>query len=286
MNSNPSLTRGAVLDCEVSEIRLLLQQYTGALIDRPSEVLTSLIEQHLAARKLNSAADLIAAIRADGVEREDLLECILPGETAFFRHTSVFQTFEQQLLPEIRARKQPDSSRTLRVWSAGCSTGEEAYTIGMLSCEALQLGGGWNIHIVAADIRRTALSIAERGLYPAAAINSVPRPLIASYFSRMGDHFLIKPRLRNLVTFTRMNLVEPAFLGKFDCIFCLDLLPHLSASHRSALVQRLHLYLEPGGYLFLGEDEKLPTSEVQFISHSASGCKFFQRPMVSAAKAK
>jgi two-component system CheB/CheR fusion protein len=102
----------------------------------------------------------------------------------------------------------------------------------------------------------------------------------------MGDHFLIKPRLRNLVTFTRMNLVEPAFLGKFDCIFCLDLLPHLSASHRSALVQRLHLYLEPGGHLFLGEDEKLPTSDVKFISHSAPGYKFFQRPMVSAAKAK
>lgn len=286
MNSHPSLTPGTVLDCEVSEIRLLLQQYSGALIDRPSEVLSSLIEQHLAARKLNSAADLISAIRCEASECEELLECILPGETGFFRHPSVFQAFEQQLLPEIKMRKQPDSSRTLRVWSAGCSTGEEAYTIGMLACEALQLGGGWNIHIVAADIRRAALAIAERGLYPAVEINSVPRQLIASYFSRMGDHFLIKPRLRNLVTFTRMNLVEPAFLGKFDCIFCLDLLPHLSASHRSALVQRLHLYLEPGGHLFLGEDEKMPTSDVKFISHSARGYKFFQRPMVSAAKAK
>jgi chemotaxis methyl-accepting protein methylase len=213
------------------------------------------------------------------------VECLLPGDTAFFRYPKMFEAFQRQALPEIEARKRSDSSRSLRVWSAGCSTGEEAYSIGISACEALQLGGGWSIHIVASDIRRAALATAERGLYEGTAIDTVPRNLIGAYFSRVGDHFLIKPRLRNLVTFTRMNLVAPAFIGKFDCIFCLDLLPHLSASHRSALVQRLHLYLEPGGYLFLGENEKLPAAPVKFITHSTAQCTYFQRPMAAAAKA-
>lgn len=285
MSSHSTATQAVVLDCEISELRLLLQQYAGALIDRPTETLTSLVEQHLAACKLGSASDLIATIRANPTSCESLLEALLPGDTGFFRHSGVCEAFQRQALPEIEARKHADSSRSLRIWSAGCSTGEEAYTIGMMACEGLQLRGGWNIHVVAAEIRRAALAVAERGLYPAAAVNSVPRHLISSYFSKIGeDHFLIKPRLRNLVAFTRMNLVEPAFIGKFDCIFCMDLLPHLSASHRSALVQRLHLYLEPGGYLFIGDHSKLPAAEVNFLVHSASGCTYYQRPMAAAAK--
>ncbi len=284
MSPHRTLTPAVVLDSEISEIRLILQQHAGVLIDRPSEELAGLIEQHVVANKLNSAADLMGALRSSPAACEGLLECLLPGDTAFFRYPAVFDAFRQRVLTEIATRRQDESSRSLRIWSAGCSTGEEPYSIGMSICENLPFGAACNIHLVASDIRRGALEIAERGLYPAACVKTVPRNLIAAYFSRVGDHLLVKPRLRNLVTFTRMNLVEPAFLGKFDCIFCMDLLPHLSASHRSALVQRLHLYLEPGGYLFLGENEKLPNVDGKFLVQSAPGCTYYQRPMAKAAK--
>src|SRR5207244_2570500 len=83
-------------------------------------------------------------------------------------------------------------------------------------------------------------------------LQHISRELVQTYFAKVGQHLLVKPRLRNLVTFTPMNLAAPTYIGRFDCIFCMDVLPHFSTAQRIALVQRLHLYLEPGGYLFLG----------------------------------
>ena len=276
----------AVLDCEISEIRLLLERHAGVLLDKPAEVLTADIAEYLESRHLSSAAELIGALRNFSGERDALLERLLPGDTAFFRYPGALEALQKRVLPELKPRKKNDDPRSLRIWSAGCSTGEEAYSIAIAVCEALNgQGGGWNVHIVASDIRQEALASAERGLYPRRALENVPRHLITGYFSRVGDHFLVKPRLLNLVTFTPMNLVQASFLGRFDCIFCMDVLPHFSSSRRAALLQRLYLYLEPGGCLFLGQNEKLPASDVSFSSQSYLACTYYQRPLAAAARA-
>ena len=188
------------------------------------------------------------------------------------------------VLPELEMRKR-EHPRSLRILSAGCSTGEEPYSIGMSVCEVVNCnGGGWNVNIVASDIRRQALETAERGLYPQAALKDIPSHLVQPYFARVGDHLLVKPRLRNLVRFSPMNLAQPSFLGQFDCIFCMDVLPRFSTAQRTTLVQRLHLYLEPGGYLFLGENEKLPASEAKFQPQVRDGYTVYQKAVVLAAK--
>lgn len=274
-----------VLDKEVSDIRLLLEAHAGVQIDSPTEILSGILQNFLLSHDLSSAGELISAMRARPVECERLLEVLLPGDTAFFRDTEVFATFKSDVLPAIRARKNREPSRPLRIWCAGCSTGEEAYSIGISLCESFQdQHTGWNAHIVAGDIRRDALKSAERGLYPAHALSQIHGRLKAAYFSRVGDHLLVKPRLRNLITFTYMNLSEPSFIGRFDVIFCLEVLPQLSTSGRAALLQRLHLALEPGGYVFLGHNEHFPAT-VSLIRHTAPGCIYYQRPLASAAKA-
>ncbi len=274
-----------VLDSEVSEIRLLLQKYAGVLIDRPPEVLAAMLDDFLVSHHVNSAAELIGSIRTCPKECESLLELVLAADTGFFHKREAFESLQHGALPAMRARKSTESPRPLRIWSAGCGSGEEAYSIGMSVCEALQQdNAGWNVHIVAGDIRREALKTAERGLYPSRTLLDVPAHLVAGYFSRVGDHLLVKPRLRNLVTFAWMNLVEPAFIGRFDCIFCLDVLPHLSAAGRTAVLQRLHLALEPGGYIFLGEGEHFP-ADANLIRHGAPGYTYYQRPLAAAARA-
>jgi chemotaxis protein methyltransferase CheR len=95
----------------------------------------------------------------------------------------------------------------------------------------------------------------------------------------------VKPRLRNLVTFTPMNLAAPTYIGRFDCIFCMDVLPHFSTAQRIALVHRLHLYLEPGGYLFLGHGEKIPAMDVTFNYHKNADYILYQKPLAATAKA-
>ncbi len=282
--ANSRLRPPAVLDTEVSEIRLLLQEYAGVVIDKPSEMVAEIVAEFLTAQRLASAAELIPNLRAGRGSCESLLERLLPGDTGFFRNPEVFQKLRREVLPAL-AGKSDDNLRRLRMWSAGCSTGEEAYSIGISVCEALQDDtAGWNVHIVAGDIRREALKVAERGLYPASSLLHVPGHLVATYFAKVGDHFLVKPRLRNLVTFAHMNLTEPAFIGRFDCIFCLDVLPQLSASGRAALAQRLHLSLEPGGYLFLGAHDQLPAG-TRFLRHIDGSLAYYQRPLAAAAKA-
>jgi|SRR5215470_12346176 len=275
----------AVLDYEISEIRLLLERHAGVLLERPTEALHDSILDYLVSHQMRSTSDLIGVLRARPSECDALAGRLLSGDTGFFRCPAAFDALQKKVLPEIKNRKIADHPRSLRIWSAGCSTGEEAYSIAISVCEALSGGGGgWNIHIVAGDIRAEALQVAERGLYSDSAIRAVPRHLLALYFSRIGSQFLVKPRLRNLVTFSPMNLAQASFIGRFDCIFCMDVLSHFSMGQRAALVQRLHLYLEPGGYLFLGQNEKLPATDVTFASETHLACTYYRRKLATAAR--
>jgi chemotaxis methyl-accepting protein methylase len=93
----------------------------------------------------------------------------------------------------------------------------------------------------------------------------------------------VKPRLRSMVTFNCMNLARPGYIGRFDCIFCMDVLPQFSRAQRIALIERLHLYLEPGGYLFLSQTEKLITSNLNFRAETFDGYTFHRKPLAASA---
>ena len=165
-----------------------------------------------------------------------------------------------------------------------------------------------SIHIVGSDLLRSAIEVAERGLYPQSALAGLPPAAIRACFSKIGipdgpsnetsqsgssigssngsangAHLLVKPRLRSLVTFNTMNLTKPVYIGRFDCIFCMDVLPHLSRAQRTALMERLHLYLEPGGYLFLSQTEKLCAPNLNFRSETYDGYTFHRKPLAASA---
>lgn len=276
----------ALLEYELSELRLFLERYAGVLLDLPTDTLVARILDYVEAHHLSSASELLALLRSSANDCDALLEILLAAESGFYRHPAAFDSFARKVLPELHQRKSGDSPRTLRIWSAGCSTGEEAYSIAMSVCQQVSCcGGNWNIHILASDIRRAALQIAERGLYPREALAQVPGPLIKDHFVKVGQHLLAKPRLRNLVTFTPMNLARAHYLGRFDCIFCMDVLRHFSAGQKIALVQRLHLYLEPGGYLLLGDNEKILTAaDVSFQFQSEPGFTLYRKALAATAK--
>lgn len=278
-------TSVAVLEHELSELRLIMERQTGVLLDTPTDPLTSLVGECLQSKHLGGAEDLLQLLRSSDTECETLLERLLDSETSFFRYPAALDALAKAVLPEIQARRPAGGPQTIRIWSAGCATGEEAYSIAISVCETVNCNGGsWNVRIVASDIRRRALQFAERGLYSEKALQHVPRHLLQNYFAKVGQHLLIKPRVRNLVSFVPMNLAKADYLGRFDCVFCMDVLPHFSKAQRVALVQRLHLYLEPGGYLFLSPGEKLPASAVTFNPHKILDCTLYQKPLAAAAK--
>lgn len=283
---NKLSTTVTILEHELSEIRLILERKTGVLLRTPIEQLSEIVAEHLDPRQSASTTHLLDRLRSSDSECESLTGRLVGGETGFFRSPAAFDSLAKVVIPELQARKAAEHPHNLRVWSAGCATGEEPYSIAMSVCEAVNCSAGaWKVHIVGSDIRRHALQVAERGLYPRSALRHISRELVQAYFAKVGQHFLVKPRLRNLVTFTPMNLAAPTYIGRFDCIFCMDVLPHFSTAQRIALVHRLHLYLEPGGYLFLGHGEKIPAMDVTFNYHKNADYILYQKPLAATAKA-
>src|SRR5579862_7824623 len=346
-----------ILEHELSELRLLIERQTGILLDCPNSALAEHLAEYIEHHELESAAALLSRLRSaelDPAELAEFLDGVLNVTTGFFRHPGAMNALTRQIIPQLYARKSNESAATLRIWSAGCSTGEETYSIAMAICESMPNGNGastngngngtavkelkaagrnggisensapascksttrdWSIHIVGSDLLPSAIKTAERGLYPQDALAGLPPATIRACFSKIGTtsgngngssetasngngsapvsgngssngngtHLLVKPRLRSLVTFNTMNLTKPVYIGRFDCIFCMDVLPHLSRVQRTALMERLHLYLEPGGYLFLSQTEKLYAPNLNFRSETFDGYTFHRKPMAASA---
>ena len=328
-----------ILEHELSELRLLVERQAGILLDCPNSMLAAHVADYLEKHELESPAALIRHLSAsdqDPATLPNFLDGVLNATTGFFRHPGAMNALAQHVIPQIYTRKAEDGPCTLRIWSAGCSTGEEAYSIAMALCSLVpgatgngstpangnkngsSRSGGvaensvsgctpqgtrdWSIHIVGTDLLPAAVKIAERGLYPQSALAGLPPATIRSCFSKIGSntngngsseaapngsgnnaHLLVKPRIRSLVTFNTMNLTKPVYIGRFDCIFCMDVLPHLSRAQRAALIERLHLYLEPGGYLFLSQTEKLASSNLNFRAETYDGYTMHRKPLAASA---
>ena len=344
-----------ILEHELSELRLLVERHTGVLLDCPNSALAAHVAEYLEAHELESPTALLERLRSQELDPVDLaqfLDGVLNVKTGFFRHPGAMNALARFVVPQLYARKSEDGPATLRIWSAGCGTGEEAYSIAMALCESIPNGNGtgngstngngkekdkdskanrnggitetpvgslpatkdWSIHIVGSDLLASSIEIAERGLYPQSALTGLPPAMIRASFSKVGSpngngtgasdggsangnvsangngssngsgaHLLVKPRLRSLVTFNTMNLTKPVYIGRFDCIFCMDVLPQLSRTQRTALMERLHLYLEPGGYLFLSQTEKLYAPNLNFRSETYDGYTMHRKPMAASA---
>ncbi len=268
-----------VSEHELSEIRGLIETRSGIHFDDSRErFFSTRVVEHVESRKLTHGTDLIRLIKNSNVEYDSLLQRLLTQETSFFRYPSLFEALEKKVLPDLHMKKFWESPRSLRVWSAGCATGEEAYSIAMTVADAIEFADAWNIHILATDVSRDALQYADHGLYEARDLETVSLRQREQYFSSAGDHYLVRPRIRNLVTFAPMNLAQVVYMGKFDCIFCMNVLIYFSEERRAQLIQRFYEYLEPGGYLFLGHAESINRADVKFETHIYRDARIYQKP--------
>src|SRR5262249_32381061 len=140
--------------------------------------------------------DLLRSIRKTNFEFQSLLEALLTQETSFFRYPGVFEAFEKRILPELHIKKFWRNPRTLRIWSAGCSSGEEAYSIAITIADAISFSDAWNVEILATDIGRIALATAERGVYSGRSIARVTERQLSAHFQPVEGGQEIRPRLR------------------------------------------------------------------------------------------
>jgi chemotaxis protein methyltransferase CheR len=256
LGSPPALT-----ETEFHQFRALVHAETGiALGDGKRQMVSSRLGRRLRFWGYQTFGQYWDHLQRDrgGDELVRLINAITTNKTDFFREAAHFDCLGGTVLPELAARPGP---RRLRIWSAGCSTGQEAYSIAATVLAGLARPATWDIRILASDIDTDVLAAGKAAVYPVESSASVPLALHPTLFEASGAGRMAQVRdaVRRLVVFRRINLnADPwPIRTLFDCIFCRNVVIYFDKEHQSRLVARLVNYLQPGGYLFLGHSESL-----------------------------
>ncbi|HZZ85952.1 MAG TPA: protein-glutamate O-methyltransferase CheR [Anaeromyxobacteraceae bacterium] len=252
-------------DWEFSRFQALIHQEAGIwLAPAKKALLVGRLGRRLRELSLSSYAAYLERVRSDEAELVHMLDCITTNETGFFREPRHFELLEEQLFPRWRAEaKEGRRPRRARIWSAGCSTGEEPYSLAMALLQAFPRETGWQLEILATDLSTRVLERARAGVFPLERTESVPRRFREAFLPRAsgGPGELVKaaPALRELVRFARLNLNDASYpaLGRFDLIFCRNVLIYFDPSGKEQVVGRLLGHLDRDGHLFLGHAESL-----------------------------
>ena len=192
-----------------------------------------------------------------------LFNTILINVTAFFRDKPVWNYFQQQILPRILAERSLEEK--IRIWSAGCASGEEAYTLAMIFAEELGLEQfRQRVKIYATDVDEEALNQARQASYSAKAVKAIPAELTEKYFEVMGGKYIFRPDLRRTVIFGRHDLVQDAPISRLDLLVCRNTLMYFNAETQTKILNRFHFALDNSGFLFLGKAEMLLTHSKLF----------------------
>lgn len=197
-----------------------------------------------------------------------LINRISTNHTFFYRENDHFGYFSKQVLPELKNMLEKKIYDSLRFWSAGCASGEEAYTLAMLVMEFFgdQLKK-WKVRILATDISETALRKAMSGIYKQDNVNRLPSHLKFKYFKSIGNReWQVIDEVKKLVLFRRLNLIQTIypFKRKFHSIFCRNVMIYFDPPTRKCLITRLHRFMEPESYLFIGHSENLSNYQSLF----------------------
>jgi chemotaxis protein methyltransferase CheR len=243
----------------------LLEQMTGQQLAstrrwRIETVLQPVMRQHNI-----SSLDMLAGLASQpgSALREDVVEALLNHETSFFRDLPVFKALGEEALPAL-AQARP--SRRLRIWSAGCSTGQEAYSLAFLLANQGAQWDDWQIDIVGTDVSPQAIAQARNGTYSQFEVQrGLPIGDLISRFDQEGDDWRIRAQLKPRLTFMVHNLLDPPPAGRFDMILCRNVLLYFSAERRRAVLERLASAIQPDGMLILGAGETVLGQTEAFV---------------------
>ena len=221
------------------------------------------VSKRMAALGIDNPRDylfLISYADPKGVEMQALANLVTTNETYMFREYDQLQAFANHCLPEVLSAKQARGQRTLRIWSAGCSSGEEAYTLAMILQEVFPQAQSWDCEIAATDIDENMLRKVVEARYGYRSVNEVPDEYREKYLIEDGDEWIVRRRTAALVQPRHLNLQDRMAMRTmrgFDFIFCRNVLIYFDDLSRKAVIDHFYNALNPGGYVFLGHSESV-----------------------------
>lgn len=221
-------------------------------------------------QRASGAADLRAylkLVKRNPAERAELIRALTIHVSQFFRNPTTFQALQHEVLPAILAEKDRAGGHALRLWSAGCACGEEAYSLALLLCETAQDAlERYSTTIYGTDIEPECLRAAREGRYPAGSLKSVPAHWRQRYFVPAGLQYSVGPELRGLVYFKRHNILDPAPFGRIDLVVFRNVLIYMADALQEQVLCGIHGALSAGGYLVLGKVEGLAGAATELFA--------------------
>ena len=218
--------------------------------------LTRRVDRRMTQVGVASYAEYVDYLEMHNEEFNALFNTILINVTGFFRDAEAWNYLRAEILPTVLATKAPDE--IIRVWSAGCASGEEAYTLAMILAETRGMEDfRARVKVYATDVDEEALTYARHATYDEREVRAIPTPMLERYFDQLGSRFAFRKALRRSVIFGRNDLVQDAPISKIDLLVCRNALMYFNAETQSRILSRLHFALAPNGVLFLGKAEML-----------------------------
>jgi chemotaxis protein methyltransferase CheR len=283
-------------EAELKLLQTLVYQECGMYFDeRRTHFLQDRLQRRLKACQFDSFYNYYRLLtsREGKQELAALLENLTVNETSFFRNKPQLDLFQKTILEDILKRKQERRDWSLRVWSAGCSTGQEPYTLAILICDALAyyylrhplpfdmptpkplIPPPWRVEILASDISYSSLRAGQEGFYPENHMEAVDYTCRLRYFEKAGDRYAVKKGLKDLVQFDFHNLKAEFLPQRNDVIFCRNVMIYFDEAEQKRLVEKLYRCLNPEGYLFVGHAESLFGLSKQFrMIHQNNGTAY------------
>ncbi len=254
----------ALSDALFLQFRDFIYQKSGIYFpENKKYLLESRLKQRLSALKLSSYEEYFRKIN-NGLAKEELnhlFDAITINETYFFRNEAQLNALRQLVIPELIPQALQSPSKSIRLWSAACSSGEEAYTLALIMKEEfLPRYPGLRAEVLGTDINTQVLKVAQQGIYREYAIRKVPPHYLQKHFRQVGMRYEISPEIKQMVRFARVNLFDKFALQRIrnvDVIFCANVLIYFDDKSKRQVVSYLYDSLKPNGYLFLGYSESL-----------------------------
>ncbi|MDH4226126.1 MAG: protein-glutamate O-methyltransferase CheR [Deltaproteobacteria bacterium] len=219
-------------------------------------------------------------------EFQQLVNLITVQETSFFRNHDQLKSFRDVLLKETFERKKQTNDKTLKIWSAACSTGEEPVTLGIILHEAMPLLSTWTAQIMATDISTRALSLARKGIFPGFRFTDMQKEIVDKYFYKRGEEYAAKESVMNMINFAHLNLLteidmHASRLAPLDFVFCRNVFIYFPDDVQEKIAAKFLRLLAPGGFLLLGNAESVDVRKVPFAMRFHPGGMVYQKPAAS-----
>ncbi len=236
-------------------------------------ILDSRLRERLRDKKLETLQEYYSILIKDKEELKILLDSVTTNLTRFFRNQAHFDAIEHFVVPELLKIRQTE--RRIRIWSAGCSTGEEPYTIAMQLKELLP--PGWSFEVIASDLSLKSLMVGKEGFYPESRIQGVPDNYLSKYFDKKPNGFQIKEEIKKTIRFDYHNLKNDSGQRNLDVIFCRNVLIYFDEAAQKATIERFWDALAAKSFLFIGHSESLFGMNTKFEFVKTDWATFYKK---------